>query len=66
MSAESGWLGISVGASVGTLAWVVGLGKVLSPHHPNWALFLIILVVAIVSMAILESNDRRTNNRAQI
>jgi ABC-type cobalamin transport system permease subunit len=62
MSAESGWAGIAVGASVGTLAWVVGLGNFLWPQHPNWALSFITLFVAVVSMMILERTDHAANS----
>lgn len=60
MSAESSWLGTAVGISVGILAWVVGLGEILWPQHPQWALFLVIAGVSIVSIAILERSDRRS------
>ena len=66
MSAESGWLGSATGAAVGMLGWVVGLGKVLWPEHPQWALFLIIAIVAIVSSAILEWNAGRETTRARV
>ncbi|HEY2468695.1 MAG TPA: hypothetical protein VGI45_12760 [Terracidiphilus sp.] len=66
MSMESGWVGTAVGAAVGTLGWVVGLGKVLWPEHPQWALFFIIAGVSIVSAMILERNDRRSTDRVQI
>ena len=65
MSTESGWVGIAIGASVGVLGWVVGLGKVLWPAHPQWALSFIIVAVSIVSMMIVERSDRRSGNRAQ-
>jgi len=63
MSAESGWLGTAVGIAVGMLARVVGLGNVLWPQHPQWALFSVVVAVAVVSMAILERNERRSSNR---
>ena len=65
MSTESGWVGTAVGASVGVLGWVVGLGKVLWPEHPQLALLFIIAGVSIVSMVIIERNDRRSANRVQ-
>ena len=65
MSTESGWVGTAIGASVGVLGWVVGLGKVLWPAHPQWALSFIIVAVSIVSMMIVERSDRRSGNRAQ-
>ena len=55
MSAESGWVGTAVGVAVSTLGWVVGFGKVLWPEHPQWALFCITIVVAVISTVILES-----------
>jgi hypothetical protein len=65
MSAESGWVGTAIGASIGVLGWVVGLGKVLWPEHPQWALFFIIVGVTAVSTLIVEWDDRRSANRAQ-
>jgi hypothetical protein len=65
MSLESGWIAPAIGASVGVLFWVVGLGKVLWPGHPQYALFLIIAVVTAVSMAIVEWEDHRSNDRPQ-
>ena len=65
MSAESGWVGTAIGASVGVLGWVVGLGKVIWPQHPQWTLFFIIVGVTAISAAIVERNDRRSANRAQ-
>jgi len=65
MSAESGWVGTAIGASIGVLGWVVGLGKVLWPEHPQWALFFIIVGVTAVSTPIVEWDDRRSANRAQ-
>lgn len=65
MSAESGLLGTATGAAVGLLGWVVGLGSVLWPGHPQWALFFIIVGVSVVSTVILERNERRAAAGAQ-
>lgn len=64
MSAESGWVATAIGTAIGTLGWVVGLGKVLWPEHPQWALVFITVVVTIVSTVILERNDRRGTTHA--
>ena len=64
MSGESGWAA-AVGISAGILSWVVGLGDILWPKHPQWALFLIAVVVTIVSMMILERSDGRTARLAR-
>jgi hypothetical protein len=58
MSAESGWAA-AVGAAAGTLGWVVGLGEVLWPQHPQLALFFIAAGVAIVSSMTLNRNHRK-------
>lgn len=58
MSAESGWA-TALGVALGVLAWVVGLGNVLWPEHPQWALFLITLGITIVSIVIFERNQRK-------
>ena len=60
MSAESGWVGTAIGISVGMLGWVVGLGQVLWPQHPGWALLLIVAGVSVVSMLMLERHERRS------
>ena len=65
MHLESGWVATAVGTAVGILGWVVGLGKIVWPEHPQWALFFITLAVTIVSMVILEHNDRRDAHHAQ-
>jgi hypothetical protein len=65
MSAESSWIAAAIGTSVGVLFWVVGLGKVLWPEHPQWALVFIVVVVTAVSMVIVEWEDHRSNNRVQ-
>jgi len=65
MSAESGWLATAVGTAVGILGWVVGLGKVVWPEHPQWAMFFITLGVTIVSMVIFERNDHRSTGHVR-
>jgi len=65
MRAESGLVGTAIGASLGVLGWVVGLGKLLWPEHPQWALSLIVVAVATISMVIIERNEHRRANRAQ-
>jgi hypothetical protein len=58
MGAESGWAA-AVGAAAGMLGWVVGLGGVLWPQHPQLALLFIAGGVAIVSSVILNRNHRK-------
>lgn len=62
MSSESGWLATAVGTAVGILGWVVGLGKVIWPEHPQWALFFVVLGVTVVSSLIFERNARSTRH----
>lgn len=64
MSVESGWAA-AVGIAVGMLGWVVGLGKLLWPEHPQWALSFIIVGVTLFCMVILERNDRHSTHRVQ-
>lgn len=64
MHAESSLVGTAIGASIGVLGWVVGLGAVLWPEHPQWALFFIVIAVAVISTIILEQNDRRDTRHA--
>jgi hypothetical protein len=65
MSAESGWA-IAVGAAAGLLGWVVGLGEVLWPQHPQLALILVAAGVAIVSVMILNRNLRRSIEKSAV
>jgi hypothetical protein len=65
MSAESGWA-IAVGAAAGMLGWVVGLGEVLWPQHPQLALFFIAAGVSIVSSMILSRNHRRSIQKSTV
>lgn len=64
MSAESGWA-VAVGAAVGILSWVVGLGNLVWPKHPQWALFLITVSVTLVSMLVLERNGSHRTKLVQ-
>ena len=63
MSAESGWA-VAVGLAAGILSWVVGLGRIVWPNHPGLALFLIAVGVTIVSIIVLERNERRSTKLA--
>lgn len=65
MRAESGWVGTAAGVAVGMLSWVVGLGNIVWPEHPQLALLMIAAGVSLVSMILLERNDRRVVHRAQ-
>jgi hypothetical protein len=65
MNAESGWA-LAVGVAAGILGWVVGLGKVLWPQHPQLALFLIAGGLAIVSSMILNRNHRRSIQKSAV
>jgi membrane protein implicated in regulation of membrane protease activity len=60
MSAESRWAS-AIGIAVATLAWVVGLGNLLWPGHPLWALFFLAVVVTLVSTMILRRSERRSD-----
>jgi len=61
MHARSGWAATAVGTAVGTGGWILGLGKILSADHPQWALFFLTIAVTIVTGAIVE---RRLGNPA--
>ena len=63
MTADSGWA-VGVGGAVGILSWVVGLGKLVWPSHPQWAVFLITIGVAIVCMVVFERSERHSTRLA--
>ena len=63
MSAKSGWVATAVGTAVGTGGWIVGLGKVLWPVHPQWALFFLTIASTIITVLVVEQRNRRITTR---
>lgn len=64
MHSEWGWA-MAAGAAVGVFGWILGLGNVLWPHHPQLALLFIVVAVTLVSMPVLRWNDRPRTNQVQ-
>jgi hypothetical protein len=64
MSARSNWVATAVGTAVGTGGWLLGLGDIVWPAHPYWALFFITIAVTIVSAVVVEQEVRRSTNSA--
>jgi cysteine synthase len=65
MSAKASWVATAVGTAVGTGGWIFGLGRVVWPAHPQWALFIITIAATIVTSVLVERNTRPTVTRAQ-
>lgn len=52
MNWKATWTATLVGTAVGTGGWMAGLGHILWPEHPGWALFLATLAATIVTRMI--------------
>jgi hypothetical protein len=58
MHTRSTWAATAVGTAVGTGGWLLGLGKLLSPSHPGWALFFLTLAATILTSVLIERTVR--------
>ena len=65
MSARSTWAATAVGTIVGTGGWILGLGHVVWPAHPGWALFFITLAATIATQIVVERGVRNAARRSQ-
>jgi len=65
MSARANWAATAVGTAVGTGGWILGLGKLVWPAHPGWALFFVTLAATIVTQIAVEREVRNAARRAQ-
>jgi hypothetical protein len=65
MSARANWAATAVGTAVGTGGWIFGLGHVVWPPHPGWALFFITLAATIATQIVVERGVRNAAARAQ-
>jgi hypothetical protein len=50
---------------VGTGGWIFGLGNLVWPAHPGWALFFITLAATIATQVAVEREVRSAARRAQ-
>jgi hypothetical protein len=50
---------------VGTGGWILGLGNLVWPAHPGWALFFVTLAATIVTQIAVEREVRNAARRAQ-
>jgi hypothetical protein len=48
---------------VGTGGWIFGLGNLVWPAHPGWALFFITLAATIAAQVVVEREVRRAAAR---
>jgi hypothetical protein len=65
MVKRSTWWATAVGTAVGTGGWLLGIGRIVSPDHPGWALFWITIAVTIITQIVVEVEVRRHIVRAQ-
>jgi hypothetical protein len=65
MSKEPKLLGAAVGLSAGIFVWVLGLDRSLSPAHPELFLLAVILLVAAVSIVIIQRGEPRSPEHAK-
>jgi hypothetical protein len=54
MKARATWWATAVGTAVGTGGWLMGLGHVIWPEHPMWALFFATVVSTIATQVIVD------------
>ena len=59
MSAKANWTATVAGTAIGTGGWIFGLGKLVWPAHPQWALFFVTLAVTVFAMTVAEREVRR-------
>lgn len=60
MSAKSSWVATAVGTAVGTGGWIIGLGKVFWPVHPQWALFFLTIASTIITAVVVDQRVWRS------
>ena len=65
MVKRSTWWATAVGTAVGTGGWLLGIGRIVSPAHPGWALFWITIAATIITQIVVEIKIRRNIARAQ-
>ena len=66
MSARSTWAATVIGTAIGVGGWILGMGNLVWPAHPNWALFLITFAATIATQVGVERevrNARRAQNQ---
>jgi hypothetical protein len=65
MVKRSTWWATAVGTAVGTGGWLLGIGRIVSPAHPGWALFWITIAATIITQITVEWEIRHNIARAQ-
>jgi cysteine synthase len=65
MSAKASWVATAVGTAVGTGGWIFGLGRIVWPAHPQWALFFVTIAATVVTSVLVERDVRSRATRAQ-
>jgi hypothetical protein len=64
MSARATWAATAVGTAIGTGGWIFGVGHLVWPEHPGWALLLLTLAATIATQVGVE-REVRNARRAQ-
>lgn len=63
MVRRSTWWATAIGTAVGMGGWLLGIGGLMSPAHPGWALFWVTLVATILTQILVEAYIRRKIGR---
>lgn len=63
MSARAQWMATIAGTVVGTGGWILGLGHIIWPGHPLWALLFLTIAVTVFTMVVVERQVREGARR---
>jgi hypothetical protein len=65
VSARANWTATVIGTAAGVGGWIFGLGHIVWPAHPNWALFIITFAATVATHVAVEREARRNAGHAQ-
>jgi hypothetical protein len=63
MSARAQWMATVTGTVAGTGGWILGLGNLIWPVHPYWALLFLSVAVTVFTMLVVERQVRQGARR---
>jgi len=62
VTTKAGLIGTVFGTVAGAIAWFTNIDRVLWPEHHRWALFVIVISVALITSLIADRDIRRMGN----